>query len=158
MSICVTGLCCWKWLWCVVEDDILLLFAKEIKEFVVFLNDEVRDKIIDMRFGGLLDLKAGQLYWVRWCYMIDGYIWSRINEVGNCRWQRNLHQWVCCPFVFGLPNVGAGPPVVVDMKEGAHHSNELWDVVWSVNSNISVTYIKKRFWISLAFSVVVMFT
>jgi hypothetical protein len=38
------------------------LFAKEIKEFVVFLNDEVRDKIIDMRFGGLLDLKAGQLY------------------------------------------------------------------------------------------------
>lgn len=47
--------------------------------------------------------------------------------------------------VFGLPNVGADPAVIIDMKEGAHHSNELCDVVWSVNSNISVTYIKKDF-------------
>jgi hypothetical protein len=61
MNICVTGLCFES------GDDMQLRTAnfhcspKKFNEFVDVLNDGVRDKIIDMRFGGLLDLKAALL-------------------------------------------------------------------------------------------------
>lgn len=113
---------------------------KKFNEFVDVLNDGVRDKIIDMGFGGLLDLKAAQLCRDGATWLMDIFVPDSMKLVIRGGKEICINEFVThC--VFGLPNARANPPLVVDMKEGAQRRNELLEMQYgSVKSNIYYVY------------------
>jgi hypothetical protein len=119
---------------------------KKINQFVEVLSREVKEKIREMGFGGLLKLKANQLNRGSAIWLMDIFDLEKMMlEIGGGK--KIIVDEFAVHCVFGLPCVGVDPPLVTDKikKDGVDLRNELSKKLYGfVTKDITYAFLKDK--------------